>query len=115
MAEFMAWADLCVGAGGTTHWERCTLGLPSVIITTGMNQEAVARDLHRAGAIHYLGRADDVSAEQLAAAVAASLRDPRKLESMSKAARGIVTGKEPAAEFDWAGLLEREGHLGTLI
>ncbi len=28
----MAGADLAVGAGGTTVWERCVLGLPSLVI-----------------------------------------------------------------------------------
>lgn len=115
MAEFMAWADLCVGAGGSTHWERCTLGLPTVVITTGMNQEALARDLQRAGAIDYLGRAEEVSADQIAVSVGALLRDSARLMRMSKAARGVIASEAPTVEFDWAGLLEQEGRLGAHI
>lgn len=38
VAGLMAAADLAVGAGGTTSWERCCLGLPSVIIQLADNQ-----------------------------------------------------------------------------
>ena len=32
MAQLMRTADIAVGAGGTTSWERCALGLPTVIV-----------------------------------------------------------------------------------
>lgn len=32
MARLMAAADLCVGAGGSTMWERCCLGLPTLMV-----------------------------------------------------------------------------------
>ena len=31
-------ADLSIGAGGSTTWERCS-GLPAILIVTGLNQE----------------------------------------------------------------------------
>lgn len=38
MAERMTLADLGVGAGGVSAWERCCLGLPSVTVVTAENQ-----------------------------------------------------------------------------
>lgn len=38
MAELMANSDLCIGAAGSTTWERCCLGLPSIMIVTANNQ-----------------------------------------------------------------------------
>jgi UDP-2,4-diacetamido-2,4,6-trideoxy-beta-L-altropyranose hydrolase len=38
MAELMATADLAIGAGGSTSWERCCLGLPTLAICTADNQ-----------------------------------------------------------------------------
>lgn len=40
MAQLMAQADLAIGAGGTTTWERCCLGLPSVVSVVAQNQQA---------------------------------------------------------------------------
>lgn len=39
MATLMNEADLSIGAGGTTTWERCYLGLPSIVIPVARNQE----------------------------------------------------------------------------
>lgn len=38
MAELMALADLSIGAGGSTVWERCSLGLPTIAFGTAGNQ-----------------------------------------------------------------------------
>jgi len=50
MAELMASADLAVGAAGSTSWERCCLGLPSIMVVIAENQLTVARNLESAGA-----------------------------------------------------------------
>jgi len=49
MAEHMARADLAIGAGGMTAWERCCMGLPSIIIVAAENQRASADALEREG------------------------------------------------------------------
>ena len=51
MAAAMAEADLAIGAGGATIWERCTLGLPAVLVVLAPNQEAVGALLGRAGVV----------------------------------------------------------------
>lgn len=52
MAELMAAADLAVGAGGSTTWERCCLGLPSVVFAMADNQQQLVRDGSAAGIIY---------------------------------------------------------------
>lgn len=51
MAERMFKADLAIGAAGSTSWERCCLGLPSIIIILEENQRSIAEALfkHKAG------------------------------------------------------------------
>lgn len=44
MAELMNEADLAIGAGGTTTWERCFLGLPSLVIAVAENQIEIAKN-----------------------------------------------------------------------
>lgn len=50
MAELMAKSDLAIGAAGSTSWERCCLGLPSIIVVLADNQNLIAKDLHNLGA-----------------------------------------------------------------
>lgn len=42
MAKKMAESDLSIGAAGSTSWERCCLGLPSIVIVLAENQKNVA-------------------------------------------------------------------------
>jgi UDP-2,4-diacetamido-2,4,6-trideoxy-beta-L-altropyranose hydrolase len=43
-------ADLAVGAGGMSAWERCALGLPCVMVAVAPNQQRICKDLSDAGA-----------------------------------------------------------------
>lgn len=65
MAELMAAADLALGAGGTTTWERCCLGLPALVTTIAENQYDIADDCAAAGLIRYLGTAAEVTEARL--------------------------------------------------
>ena len=51
MAEIMLDADLAIGAGGTTSWERCALGLPSLITVIAENQRTIVKMLEKSGAV----------------------------------------------------------------
>ncbi|TWU69330.1 UDP-2,4-diacetamido-2,4,6-trideoxy-beta-L-altropyranose hydrolase [Shewanella algae] len=50
MAGLMLEQDMAIGAPGTTSWERCCLGLPSIIIPIADNQQEIARQLVLFGA-----------------------------------------------------------------
>ena len=69
MAELMAKADLCLGAGGTTTWERCFLGLPTIVTAIAENQFEICRDCAEAGLIYSLGRWDKVTDRDIIRAV----------------------------------------------
>lgn len=69
MAELMAKADLMLGAGGTTTWERCFLQLPSIVTAVAENQFQVCEDCATAGVIHYLGRWDEVIVDDICNAI----------------------------------------------
>ncbi len=92
MADLMARADLAIGAAGGTSWERCCLGLPSLIVITADNQGKIAHGLERAGAIRLLGRREDLLPESIAEVVLALARDEGARAEMSVRAAGICTG-----------------------
>jgi len=45
MAKLMAEADLGIGAAGSTSWERCCLGLPTLVRVIAENQRLIAERL----------------------------------------------------------------------
>jgi UDP-2,4-diacetamido-2,4,6-trideoxy-beta-L-altropyranose hydrolase len=49
MARLMADADLAIGAAGSTSWERCCLGLPTILLVLAENQRLIAQSLAQAG------------------------------------------------------------------
>jgi len=93
MADLMSNADLAIGAAGTTSWERCALGLPSLMLVIARNQQQIARSLDGAGAAASLGRDESVSEEELAAQLRAFAANPMRLAAMSKRAAAICDGR----------------------
>jgi len=65
MAELMAAADLAIGAGGSASWERCCLGLPSIVGAVAQNQVQAAKDFSAFGTIKYVGAVQEVTVEKL--------------------------------------------------
>jgi UDP-2,4-diacetamido-2,4,6-trideoxy-beta-L-altropyranose hydrolase len=51
MAELMLDADLAIGAGGSTSWERCCLSLPAFIFLIDENQRMIVQQLVKFGSV----------------------------------------------------------------
>lgn len=100
MAQLMADSDLAIGAAGTTAWERCCLGLPSIMLILADNQRTVARGLTSAGAALVIDEAREI-AGQLAELLEPLIRQPATLLNMSQSAMGITDGNgaETIAQF----------------
>jgi UDP-2,4-diacetamido-2,4,6-trideoxy-beta-L-altropyranose hydrolase len=93
MAALMVEADIAVGAGGTTTWERCCLGLPTLMIELADNQIPTIAALTKAGAIVSVGKGDDEQAiETIPARIADMLSDPEKMQALSRASFQICDG-----------------------
>lgn len=69
MAEFMNKADLMLGAGGSTTWERLYMELPALVTAVAENQVQGCRDCCKAGMINYLGKAENVTVEIIREAI----------------------------------------------
>jgi len=92
IVELMLQADLAIGAGGVSVWERCCLGLPSLVITLAENQERLAHDTHAFGAIAYLGKSDQLTVNELAVALENNIYDSTRMKSMSQKGMLLVDG-----------------------
>lgn len=92
LAELMSDADIAVGAGGSTTWERMCLGLPAVVVSIAENQEKTCELLHQAGLIVYLGAAKKLALESLRDKMIELLAQPASVKRQSEAVRQWVDG-----------------------
>lgn len=92
MAELMSTSDLVIGAAGSTAWERCALGLPTIAITSADNQEKAARALADSGAHWSLGRIENLPVAVIAATLTHAFHDPLSLTRMSRSAAAVCDG-----------------------
>ena len=90
MADLMCEADLVIGAAGSTAWERCCLGLPTLQLVLAENQRPIANALDRSGATQLLDEFDLVAS--LSDSMEQLMQDPARLLSMSRAASLLVDG-----------------------
>lgn len=65
MAEFMNKADLMLGAGGSTTWERLYMELPALVTAVAENQVKCCEECGKAGLIDYVGPANCVEADKI--------------------------------------------------
>jgi UDP-2,4-diacetamido-2,4,6-trideoxy-beta-L-altropyranose hydrolase len=91
--QLMAAADIAVGAAGTMSWERCAMGLPSVVVVTADNQRLIARRLEASGAARHVSLANDAEVADLVATTCGLLGDPTGLAAMSQRAADICDGR----------------------
>jgi UDP-2,4-diacetamido-2,4,6-trideoxy-beta-L-altropyranose hydrolase len=91
MAALMVDCDLAIGASGATSWERCCLGVPTLIVVLADNQWPGARALAAAGAAVILGELSDI-ANLLPAAIANIAVSDSLLQEMSAASARVADG-----------------------
>ena len=92
MATLMTEADLAIGACGTSSWERCVLGLPTVGLVTADNQEMISAELEAVGAVMSVGGWNEASEARIGAAVEHLSNSPEDLRRMSEAATAVCDG-----------------------
>ncbi|MCJ2136348.1 UDP-2,4-diacetamido-2,4,6-trideoxy-beta-L-altropyranose hydrolase [Methylobacterium sp. J-026] len=90
METLIAAADLAIGAGGTSVWERCVLGCPALIVSLAPNQVALAQGVADAGAALDLGWHAEAGGDR----IAETLRrlSPDTVMRMSDRAADICNG-----------------------
>lgn len=91
MAELIANSDLAIGAAGSTSWERCCLGLPTIMLVIADNQVDVANSLNAINAVKVV-----LSNHSLTQVIHEYLSDliqvPEELKAMSQSSAGVLDG-----------------------
>lgn len=91
IAQLMADSDLAIGAAGSTSWERCCLGLPSIIGVQAANQKLIANALVLSGAAKAFSINEGV--QLIRELIEKILSDNRLIKNMSASASEITDGK----------------------
>jgi len=90
MAEILSGSDLVIGAAGSSSWERCALGVPSIVFPIALNQTRIAEQLAASGAVISLDT-QDLDNNKLAILVNDLLQGDN-LKQMSKKASSMSVG-----------------------
>ncbi|WP_417243493.1 UDP-2,4-diacetamido-2,4,6-trideoxy-beta-L-altropyranose hydrolase [Celeribacter sp.] len=93
MAALMVQADLAIGAAGGTSWERCALGLPTLIAVLADNQQAAAAALSCAGAAIDIGRPQSSAFPARLIEALRQSQTPTLLRALSRSAAAIADGR----------------------
>ncbi|MCX4190250.1 UDP-2,4-diacetamido-2,4,6-trideoxy-beta-L-altropyranose hydrolase [Methylophaga sp. OBS3] len=92
MAERMCVADLSIGAAGSTAWERCCLGLPSLIFLLADNQCLIANALNDYQAAVIVEKREKSNSDSMLSKIEILLQ-PEKRIQMSQSAASVTDGK----------------------
>ncbi|WP_297516190.1 UDP-2,4-diacetamido-2,4,6-trideoxy-beta-L-altropyranose hydrolase [uncultured Caulobacter sp.] len=92
MPELVLDADLAIGAGGSTTWERCVLALPALTLILADNQVAAARALEAAGVTPCLDVAAQNFETRFVATAEGLLTDAEARAALSTASAKVCDG-----------------------
>ncbi|WP_288365281.1 UDP-2,4-diacetamido-2,4,6-trideoxy-beta-L-altropyranose hydrolase [uncultured Marinobacter sp.] len=90
MAERMCLADFCIGATGSTTWERCCLGVPTMTMVLAENQKHAAEAIARHGAAVVIQNQSDL--EAALQKLLTNEQFAENLSAMSNAGASLVDG-----------------------
>lgn len=89
----MTEADLFIGAGGGTSWERAALGLPTICIAVSNNQQVNGEVMAAAGAHVFMGAREQVSVTKLRDAIGFVAGNFYLRQSLAERSRQMVDGR----------------------
>jgi UDP-2,4-diacetamido-2,4,6-trideoxy-beta-L-altropyranose hydrolase len=91
IGALMSTSDLGIGAGGSTTWERCCLGLPSLVSVISEDQLECTKIMDKEGCIIYLGLSENLTIEDYVEKI--KNIDIKHLQKMSELNLKFVDGQ----------------------
>lgn len=92
MAELMATHNVCIGAAGSTSWERCVMSLPTISIVLAENQKTIAKNLADAEVVLDLGLMAVITQEKFMETFHSLINDINLYNSLSIKSESLCDG-----------------------
>lgn len=87
LESYLQEADICIGSGGISLWEKLYYRVVSIVYSVNKTQVPICRDLHRLKLITYMGPIENLASDQFKKALCRSLvnnqRNEKLVENMS--------------------------------
>jgi len=92
MARLILNADLAIGAAGTSSWERCCLGLPTLLLVVAENQRDILHKLSSENVVVSLGDVESIDHQDVAGNIQKLLLSPDKIQQMTANSFSVCDG-----------------------
>ena len=92
MAEFMSKADLAIGSSGSTIWERCCLGLPSIVASISNVEQQFATLCSKKKLVIYMGKQEDITTNIISEKLQSLINNSDYLKQISKNGMAMLDG-----------------------
>lgn len=86
-------SDLAIGAAGSSMWERCCLGLPTLMMVYSQDQTLIAQNLQNSNIAINLGMIDVIDLNDAAIKLTNLIEDISGIKKLSKNAFSICDGR----------------------
>jgi UDP-2,4-diacetamido-2,4,6-trideoxy-beta-L-altropyranose hydrolase len=93
MHRLMTACDIAIGVAGSAAWERCCLGLPTILLRIGDGQSDVAEALAGSGAVIDFGSHSSLTADLIAYSLRDLANNPTRRQAMATGAALVCDGR----------------------
>jgi UDP-2,4-diacetamido-2,4,6-trideoxy-beta-L-altropyranose hydrolase len=84
---------LAIGAVGSITWERCALGLPTIVVTTADNQVELTASLDTKNIVHYIGDAKNIVANDYLKAIQYLIENKKLYKRLAMNGLSLIDAK----------------------
>ncbi|MEF2968097.1 UDP-2,4-diacetamido-2,4,6-trideoxy-beta-L-altropyranose hydrolase [Paenibacillus sp. M1] len=113
MAKFLLNMDLAIGAGGISLWERCFMGVPSIVIIVADNQEEAVLEAAKKGLAWNLGFSSKVSSSDITEVLIRVALTPEELKVKSSQAIAFMSNLKTRRAHPITSIIERYSSDGS--
>lgn len=99
MAQLISDADIAIGAGGTTTWERGCLGLPTLTVSIADNQHELLECAHDKGLLYYMGISQKISSNDYGRCVKKFIQHPEMAKTIKNNCLNLFRDYEDKVEI----------------